>query len=109
MCHVLFNKIKEERKVKKILLMTICTCILSTVSAAYNVRQPSDYLRPTYSAADTAPGAWSLTVDDVRAKAKAAGKYTILLNTASWWCPFCETREEMVLTSSVWKVYVAER
>ena len=94
---------------KKILLMTICTCILSTVSAAYNVRQPSDYLRPTYSAADTAPGVWSLNVDDVLSKAKAAGKYTILLNTASWWCPFCETLEEMVLNSSVWKGYVAEK
>ena len=94
---------------KKTLLAAMCVCTMSTVIAAYDVRQPSDYLRPTYSAADTAPGVWSLNVDDVLAKAKAAGKYTILLNTASWWCPFCETLEEMVLNSSVWKGYVAEK
>ena len=74
----------------------------------YNVRQPSDVLRPKWDAADTAPGVWTLNVADAKAKAAAAGKCTILLNTGSWWCPYCETLEDMVLRSKAWKDYVAE-
>lgn len=77
-------------------------------SFGYNVRQPSDALRPKWHAADTAQGVWTLNVEDALQKARAAGKRTILLNTASWWCPFCETLEEKVLTSARWRDYVAE-
>ena len=91
---------------KKSALLLFSILVGAVSPAAYDVRQPSDYLRPTYAAADTAPGRWSLNVSDVLAKAKAAGKCTILLNTASWWCPFCETLEEMVLNTAVWKEYV---
>lgn len=75
----------------------------------YNVRQPSDVLRPKWHAADTAPGVWTLNVADAKAKAAAAGACTILLNTASWWCPFCETLEDMVLRSKAWSNYVEEK
>ena len=75
----------------------------------YSVRRPSDYLKPTFHAADTAPEKWTLAVDDAIAKAGAAGKYTIILNTASWWCPYCETLEELVLSSARWKSYVSQR
>ncbi len=75
----------------------------------YNVRQPSDYLKPTWHSKDTAPGVWTLNVDDALARAKAAGKCTILMMTASWWCPYCETFEDMVLSSKAWKNYVAEK
>ena len=74
----------------------------------YNVRQPSEALRPKWFAADTAPGAWTLNVGDALQKAKAAGKCAILLNTASWWCPFCETLEDLVLKSAEWQEYVEE-
>ena len=75
----------------------------------YNVRQPSDYLKPTWHSKDTAPGVWTLNVDDALARAKANGKYTILMMTASWWCPYCETFEDMVLSSKEWKDYVAQK
>ena len=102
-------KKREKKTMKKMIVMTAIACTAMSVVAEYNVRQPSDYLRPTYAAADTAPGVWSLNVEDVFAKAKAAGRPTILLNTASWWCPLCETLEEMVLNTSAWKDYVASK
>ena len=74
----------------------------------YDVRQPSDVLRPTWFAADTQPGVWTLNVEDAKAKARAAGAYTVVLNTGSWWCPYCETLEDMVLRSGAWRDYVAE-
>jgi len=88
---------------------------LSLIAAAcgaqafeYTVRQPSDKLRPTFQAKDTQPGVWSLNHEDVLAKAKAAGKITVLLNTASWWCPYCETLEELVLSSPAWDAFVSD-
>lgn len=81
----------------------------SALAFEYNVSRPSDSLEPTFHAADTTQGTWSLAVDDVLAKAKAEGKYTLLMNTASWWCPFCKTMEALVLDSQAWKDYVAER
>ncbi len=88
-------------------------CAMSVCASAgafeYDVSQPSDSLKPTFHAADTKPGVWSLAVEDVLAKAKAEGRYALLLNTASWWCPFCKTMEKLVLDSGEWKDYVAER
>ncbi len=94
---------------RKYALVLLCGAFSACVSFAfeYDVRRPSDDLKPTFHAADTKPGAWTLAVDDAISKAKADGKYTILMNTASWWCPYCETAEELVLTSNMWKSYVA--
>ena len=94
---------------KNVTITFMAVIVGVTCWAAYDVRQPSEYLRPTYAASDTEPGRWSLNVQDVMEKAKVAGKCTILLNTASWWCPFCETLETMVLDTSVWKDYVASK
>ena len=95
--------------VRKSILAASAIAVCGVVSAfEYNVRQPSEALRPKWFAADTAPGAWTLNVDDALQKAKAAGKCTILLNTASWWCPFCETLEDLVLKSAEWADYVEE-
>ena len=96
---------------RKVALSFLCVALATQASLAfeYNVRRPSDDLKPTFYAADTKPGKWTLAVEDAISKAKADGKYTILMNTASWWCPYCETAEELVLTSSAWKSYVAEQ
>ncbi len=95
---------------QKLVLLLLCVALVAPAALAfeYNVRRPSDDLKPTFHAADTKPGVWTLAVEDAISKAKAEGKYTILMNTASWWCPYCETAEELVLTSDVWKSYVAE-
>lgn len=82
---------------------------LAGLGFEYNVRPPSDVLRPTWFAADTKPGVWTLNVEDAKAKARAAGVCTVVLNTSSWWCPYCETLEDMVLRSQTWKDYVAEQ
>lgn len=93
---------------KKVFAIAMCAVLGANVLAyEYDVRQPSDDLKPTFAPADTQPGKWTLRVDDALAKAKAAGRYTLVLNTASWWCPHCELLEEMVLTSQAWKDYVA--
>lgn len=81
---------------------------LSAFGYEYDVRQPSDDLKPVFHAADTVPGKWSLNVEDVLAKAKAAGRCAIVLNSGSWWCPHCEIFEEKVFKSSTWKNFVAE-
>ena len=94
----------------KRILAGLCAVGLALAAAAfeYDVRQPGDVLRPKWSAADTAPGVWTLNVADALAKAQADGKCTVVLNTASWWCPYCETLEATVLGSGAWQDYVAE-
>lgn len=94
----------------KRILAGLCAAGLALAAAAfeYDVRQPGDVLRPKWSAADTAPGVWTLNVADALAKAQADGKCTVVLNTASWWCPYCETLEATVLGSGAWQDYVAE-
>ena len=81
---------------------------LSASAFMYDVRQPGEDLRPSWFADETVPGVWSFNVTNVFEKARAAGKCTILFNTGSWWCPYCETLESMVLSSDVWRDYVAE-
>lgn len=91
---------------KKILsLVVICGLALSSL-AAYNVRRPSDDVKPQFKGAKQ--GVWTLDVDTALEKAKKDGVCTILLNSGSWWCPFCETLEEKVLRSQAWKDFVEE-
>ncbi len=96
---------------KKILMLAAAACCVLVGHAwDYNVRKPLDAaLRPTFLAEDTRPGVWTLNYEDALAKAKAEGKYAVMFYTAAWWCPYCETLEEMVLTSDVWKSYVEEK
>ena len=107
-------RVKTSNTIRKACgkLSLIAAAALFTFAAwgyEYSVRQPSDYLKPTWHDKDTAPGVWTLNVDSALARAKAAGKCTILMMTGSWWCPYCQTGEEMVLNSKVWKDYVAEK
>lgn len=106
-------RVKTSNTIRKACgkLSLIAAATLFTFAAwgfEYSVRQPSDYLKPTWHDKDTAPGVWTLNVDSALARAKAAGKCTILMMTGSWWCPYCQTGEEMVFDSQVWKDYVAE-
>ena len=89
--------------------MGVLGLALSAFAFEYDVRQPGDVLRPKWFAADTAPGVWTLNVQDALAKAQAAGRCTVLLNTASWWCPYCETLESTVLGSEAWRDYTVEK
>lgn len=71
----------------------------------YDVSMPA--IKPQYKGAEQ--GVWTLDKDAAFEAAKAEGKCTLLLFTGSWWCPYCHTIEDMVLTSKKWKDYVKER
>ena len=71
----------------------------------YDVSVPT--IKPQYKGAKQ--GVWTLDKDAAFKAAKAEGKCTLLLFTGSWWCPYCHTIEDLVLTSKKWKDYVAEK
>ena len=56
----------------------------------------------------TNPGEWTFNYEGAMAKAKAEGKYTLLLFTGMWWCPHCQAMEENALVKDGFKQYVAE-
>ena len=49
----------------------------------YNVTRPA--ICPRWSGATA--GEWTMDREAAFAKAKAAGAYTIVMFTGSWWCP----------------------
>ena len=71
----------------------------------YDVRMPT--IKPQYRGAEQ--GVWTLDKEAALEAARAEGKCTLLLFTGSWWCPYCHTIEDMVLTSKKWMDYVKER
>lgn len=94
-------------RVAALLLAQLVCCAAGAFE--YSVRRPSATLRPTWFAKDTRPGVWTLNYEDALARAKATGAYSVLMFTGSWWCPYCETLESMVLKSKAWSDYVADR
>ncbi len=64
-------------------------------------------LVPKWSAVN--PGEWTFNYEGALAKAKAEGKYTLLLFAGMWWCPHCQSLEANVLQKNAFKQYVAER
>ena len=54
-------------------------------------------------------GEWTFNYEGVLAKAKAEGKYTLLLFSGMWWCPHCQALEANVLLKDAFKKYVSER
>lgn len=76
-------------------------------SAAYNVRRPSDEIRPRWQGAKV--GEWTMDYEAAAAQAKAEGKINIVFVTGSWWCPHCEAFEEKVLLSDSWRTFLADR
>lgn len=74
-------------------------------SYPYNVK-PSEIV-PVWNG--TNPGEWSFNYEGVMEKAKSEGKYTLLLFTAMWWCPHCQSLEANVLSKPGFAQYVAEQ
>lgn len=88
----------------------LALCVALVASAGYSfdyyVRRPSDDVRPTGPSAVAEPGVWTLNFEGALAAAKANGRKLVVLNSGSFWCPYCETLEELVLTSKAWKSFV---
>ena len=73
-------------------------------SFPYDVK-PSTIV-PVWSGANA--GEWTFDYETALAKAKADGKYTLLLFTGMWWCPHCQAMEENALNKPGFAQYVAE-
>ena len=54
-------------------------------------------------------GEWTFNYEGALTKAKAEGKYTLMLFAGLWWCPHCQALEANVLQKDAFKQYVAER
>ena len=51
-------------------------------------------------------GEWTFNYEGALAKAKAEGRYTLLLFAGQWWCPHCQALERDVLLTDGFKNYV---
>ena len=97
------NKIRLRRPLAIALALAWCGGVL----AAYNVRRPSDEIRPRWRGARV--GEWTMDYEAAAAQAKAEGKINIVFVTGSWWCPHCEAFEEKVLLSDSWRNFLSDR
>ena len=86
--------------------LTTAVCLSGVDVLAYEYNVTPSAIRPRWSGAKA--GEWTFDREAAFANAKRDGKYTLVLFTGSWWCPFCQTIESKVLTSSAWANYVAE-
>lgn len=91
-------------------ILALCAVLVGSVgySFEYNVRRPSDDTRPTGPSAVAEPGVWTLNFEGALEAAQANGRKLVVLNSGSFWCPYCETLEELVLMSNAWKSYVKD-
>ncbi len=92
-------------KLKKIMLGIAASVATLAQAYEYDVCEPQ--IMPQCKGATQ--GAWTLDWEAALAKAKSEGKCTLVLFTGSWWCPYCHTIEDLVLTSKKWQDYVAEK
>ena len=92
---------------KKVILLALLFVGGLSSWGAYNVRRPSDVIRPRWTGAKA--GEWTMDYEAALAQAKATGKCTLLFVTGSWWCPHCEALEEKVLLSDAWAEMIAEK
>ena len=79
---------------------------VSTAFAAnkpgYDVRKPA--IAPRCEGA--AVGEWTMDHAAALSAAKSAGKWTVVMVSGMWWCPYCQPLEEKVLNTSAWTNYV---
>ena len=89
---------------KRIALYLMLAAGLCAQAYEYNVSEPS--IKPQCKGAEQ--GVWTLDWNAALDRAKSEGRYTLVLFTGSWWCPYCHTIEDLVLTSDAWREYVKE-
>ena len=89
-----------------VVALTTALCLSGADALAYEYNVTPSAIRPRWSGAKA--GEWTFDREAAFANAKRDGKYTIVMFTGSWWCPYCQTCEAKVLTSKAWADYVAE-
>ena len=87
--------------------LATAVCLSGVDALAYEYDVSPSSIRPRWSGAKA--GEWTFDREAAFANAKRDGKYTLVLFTGSWWCPYCKTIESKVLTSAAWANYVAEK
>ena len=101
---------------KSIIAIAVFSAVVTTVRADWSFSsQPNSYpydfgpsaIVPKWSEVNV--GEWTFNYEGALAKAKAEGKYTLMLFTGSWWCPHCQALERDVLVKDGFKNYVAEK
>lgn len=73
---------------------------------AYPYKFRPSALVPKWNEANV--GEWTFNYEGALAKAKAEGRYTLLLFAGFWWCPHCQALDE-ILVKDAFKSYVAGR
>lgn len=68
----------------------------------YDVRKPA--IEPRWDGA--AAGEWTMDHAAALPAAKSAGKWTVVMVSGMWWCPYCQPLEEKVLSTPAWTNYV---
>lgn len=106
----------KRKNHKSIVAIAVFSAVVTTARADWSFSsQPNSYpydfgpsaLVPKWSEVNV--GEWTFNYEGALAKAKAEGKYTLLLFTGSWWCPHCQALERDVLLKDGFKNYVAEK
>lgn len=75
------------------------------LSAFAVVEKPT--IVPRWSGAAIAE--WTMDYGAALKQAKAEGKWSLMLYTGSWWCPWCQPLEAKVFDTDAWKDYAAEK
>lgn len=75
------------------------------VTAGAAAKRPN--MVPQWTGAEV--GVWTMDYESALSSAKAEGKWTIMLFTGAWWCPWCQPLEEKVLDTDAWRAYAAAK
>ena len=92
---------------RNVVIFALSIVLGGNLFGAYNVRRPSDAVRPRWSGASV--GEWTMDFQSAKMNSISERRFRLVLVDAGWWCPFCEVLEEKVLTSAAWSDYVADR
>ena len=71
----------------------------------YDVKRPT--IEPRWTGAVTAE--WTMDRAAALDAAKRNGKWTLVLVSGAWWCPWCQPFEEKVLDTDAWRSYAVSR
>ena len=88
--------------VKKLILAAAAGVAFAGLGA---VQRPS--IVPQWQGAEV--GKWTMDYTNALDQAKAEGKWTLVLFTGSWWCPWCQPLEQKVLDTKAWADYAEAR
>ena len=86
--------------------MLACVSLAAVAAASFaEVKEPS--IRPSWSGASVCE--WTMDYQSALSQARDEGRWTLMLFTGAWWCPWCQPLEEKVLDTDEWRAYAAQK